>query len=124
MEMNDKSDMTVLADEMRRDEEGTYAQSCKWSWGLSWNLSSSITVRLLQVCVKDLKHKAEKVESLQATVATLQSEVTHLRKDLAAAVEDIQAHEDVIARLISMDDMDDLSSLSPDIWLCGCIIKV
>lgn len=29
MEMNDKSDMTVLADEMRRDEEGTYAQSCK-----------------------------------------------------------------------------------------------
>ncbi|EGG00782.1 uncharacterized protein MELLADRAFT_92930 [Melampsora larici-populina 98AG31] len=88
LEMNEKSDLTVLADEMRRDEE----------------------VRLLQVCVKQLEQKVGDFESLEATVTNLQSEVTHLRKDLTAAAEDIRGHEDVIARLISMDDGDELSS--------------
>lgn len=88
LEMNVKSDMSVLAEEMRREEE----------------------VRLLQVSVADLEQKVDKLGLLQLTVTNLDAEVTRLRKDLSAAVEDIRAQEDVIERLINVEMGDEISS--------------
>ncbi|EGF98816.1 uncharacterized protein MELLADRAFT_69036 [Melampsora larici-populina 98AG31] len=80
MEMNEKSDLTVLADEMRRDKE-------------------------------DLKQKVDHMGTLHATLTDLKGEVSRLCKNLAAAVEDIQAHEEVIASLINMQESDESRSV-------------
>lgn len=88
LETNEKCDMSVLADEMRREEE----------------------VRQLQVRITDLGLKVERMEPLQAIVANLEAEVTRLCARISTAVEDIRAQEEVITKLMTMDEADEDST--------------
>lgn len=84
MEMNEKSDLAVLADEMRWDEEGMYSSKYMNEWPVLIIVRLLNEVRLLQVSAANLKQKLDQMGSLQVTVTNLEAEVSRLRKDLAA----------------------------------------
>ncbi|EGF98612.1 uncharacterized protein MELLADRAFT_69182 [Melampsora larici-populina 98AG31] len=90
LEMNEKSDLSILAEEMRREEE----------------------VRLLKVSVAGLEGTIKDFGSLHVAVTNLESQVTRLCGKLSAAVEDIRVQEQVIRQLMSLDEGDEDDSIN------------
>lgn len=88
LETNAKSDLSVLAEELRREEE----------------------VRLLQVRVADLEPKVEQIGLLQTTVKNLEAEMTRLCGRLSTAMEDIRAQEEVLTKFMNLEEVDENSS--------------
>ncbi|EGG09316.1 uncharacterized protein MELLADRAFT_96290 [Melampsora larici-populina 98AG31] len=82
MEMNEKSDMSALAEEMRREEE----------------------TRVLQERLAGLEKTIETYRFLHDRIQTLEAEVSDLSNQLNDAVDNIQAQEEVITGLMKLDE--------------------